>query len=1595
MSKRIFVNFQNTQYRDVIKISRGLQFGLGVPIELSPAQKESIGQRPNEIFFTEDELREKKRKLQIVLDSFIDPKFFADGSVKIDKVKQYVDLELEAARTRAGVFGNVSNATENLINLASAAQFGSAVAGAVGLGVGGIVWAAASVLPLTAIAGLVSTTFNSIKRETQAGREDRAAPWKMKREDFPLITGQAIATNANKRSIERLYDDRQFIGGTNLPTKAAIARLVRECLADALFTKKATDAGASTVVPEHPLREDPKALSEPRYFLFREVTQGIDQTEQTYVKAILYLYSYIALVDNIINLQDESLSRTPDTEEAIVRLELTINLSTAVVPLYEAMAITAQQTIREKVLTFFDKNREYKTLLNFGNDRQYIAEAWRLSRTTGSVQLKLLKPLDNEVDVNTFAFISRELAQSVIDIVNFDLSPIQDTTPYLRPFNMDTQRYTNSRMSVNNVTLSSLQLATGSAGINSGTEVTYKDSVFRRWFTGDFNASELNVDFTNYKNFIHFGLASARLNAFKEKLIRIEKLTSESMQIGMSSSIAQAALRAREKEYIIRTFDPYEQFLYFATGSIPYSASAYYAVNEIEFAPIAYWPKQAQEVPYSPYSTIAADWFTTQSAIAHRYDEVNVNNLVQNLPTHIREDIESTDFLTFVGMIGHLLDNIKLYIDQFPNIYATSINPLEDLSMDQVYEVAQSFGLQLPNVYALENLQTFNAQFVGESGSRVYVTETWKRFLHSMIYLAKTKGSRTSFNALMNVYGINSPILQLKETSYPVAGNYVQSEELTYGLYYTGSTNSFITIPLVSSSLVGKTVQVSFRPTTNVSSSLITAAEWAINLIPHPSESKQTYGQIHVLSGSSQTLIASSSYFPLFSEDFTHLMLRSGSADISIIQTDGDQILFRESASVNWSLLWNTTQVFYLGGSGSNKLPNNFAGVIDEVRVWGENISDEDFLSHAYDPGSFYADTYTSAYTALYVHIPFSQRLMSVTQSILNESPYQNVSIVQSLPAIGFTTESYTRILRSIKQFSPLVGSTVYTNKKVTVAPPPVFNRQFLDADGTYRLSRRESIKLLEDKKYSSGQNIVSFAISPTDFINQNIVRSMGVISVNDIIGSPRYIKGTDYTSLQNIEKDYLKYFNKTVNPNEYIRFFKDLIEGPGEAAHQMVPARAKLLDGIVIESPVISRNKDTTIRSIKVDGSSTKRLDRYITAPASGASDIGAYDFSTDVKELNLHSPPVGDILPLDGKLEMTDLVVIQSSTPVNKIPPSRQSVQKLGNSFVTSSVQDAYSSYPSLEANSIDITSTLSTVSDGYPRTPYRSLTTKVSDETDTTFPFYDIKPRSNLFDIGTVTYFHKQNGIYSYDIYTLYKQPYLVLFDSVPTSPVDILTSPLTLLNPDAAAGNIGRESAQLPAEIYGNLTNNFGTLRIARLFSLYALNGLAGRRLRLYASSAAQSADVSRPFDILPTQDAVVLFDAILDEGTEVFPYVIINCPEQVLYYTITGAVNEMTPSGITLYYFVYEPDIRTPSGYLPRHYKFSRDNSTALKRRNYLGCKETEASSEGRPPFTVTIAGKNTAIVNSDAVTGVEGLDPILLPESNVIKFGGRGRLTIE
>ena len=915
------------------------------------------------------------------------------------------------------------------------------------------------------------------------------------------------------------------------------------------------------------------------------------------------------------------------------RLPIAINLS-------EPIIATANQFLQNILDVYVDEERELKTLLNYGEDKQSVALAYRRGpfdiNGIESIQLKLLQPVPEDITTNTPVFLSREVAKTVIDKVRVRFAPELDATPYLRPRNLKAKTDLDTGRFLKNVTLGKLQLQSGSAGlVDQFQNKNFEDEIFRQWYSYDFNSSELNLDFTNYGHFVFYSSAAMRLAAFKEKLKQIEFLEGKREQVlatytANTGSAGIIFLKEKSEDYslqkenIIRSFDRYEQYLFFTpTGSTSaYSASFEYVDGGTEYNAIGYWPKSGSNL-YPASSDTATEWFETQYAIAQRFDEFNENNLINTIPTYLREDHESSPYLTFVTMIAQLFDNVKLYIDQFPHIYSRNLDPNDELSKDLVNDIAESIGFTLPTLDSVYNL-TDNILGTNDNTSRRdLAAEIYKRLLHNMPFFVKAKGTKTALETLLKTFGITPQLLTVRELGTPTSSSYQVFDEYTTGLDFDETKISYIRLPIITSGRTPTTLQFNCTIAKNKNMTVLTGDErWALNVMRHPTI--PTLGRFEISSGSANTAIVSSSYYQLFGDELLNVTIKNylNTASFYFTQVDGDDIVFSQTVTETdkFPALWESTQYVYMGGVGARVI-GRYDGALDEVRLWGTALSDEVIQKTAFDPGSNAGDTYSDATNYLYVQHSFNSSattLLPVANSILNESPYKDITNTPSLETLfsfNISGSDFIRYNRTVKQDAPLAGSSVYTTNKVVVAPPP----QFINDSNGLRLYRNRSIVQPEQKRFNRGRNKVILAMSPTDIVNQNIIRNFGLENINAVLGAPTTLYTTFDKSLAVLKNHYQKYYYVDVNTNKFIRILSDLSSVLNQVVDYFIPSKATVLKGIVIEPNILEQVKIPPIKNLRFYGKETRKT---INAPGSltgSAADYGAtFNLSKEIKQSN-----------------------------------------------------------------------------------------------------------------------------------------------------------------------------------------------------------------------------------------------------------------------------------------------------------------------------------------------------------------------------------------
>jgi hypothetical protein len=253
--------------------------------------------------------------------------------------------------------------------------------------------------------------------------------------------------------------------------------------------------------------------------------------------------------------------------------------------------------------------------------------------------------------------------------------------------------------------------------------------------------------------------------------------------VGLQQMSSASVHYALEIENIIRTLDPYERHLFYGANNIAYSASADYAPNFVEYNASGTWPKNSVGQLYSITSPTAIDWLDDQIQIAQRFDEQNQNSLLYVIPSHISFDTESESFITFILAVGHYFDNIKPYIDQMPtNIYDRRFNPEEGMSIDLVWEIAENFGIKLPNPYSVYSIQQYVLPSSNQEQIRLVSTETWKRFLNSLMFLLKARGTKTAVDSFLRILGIHPQVINVKESELNTTSSFYITEEFSNGL---------------------------------------------------------------------------------------------------------------------------------------------------------------------------------------------------------------------------------------------------------------------------------------------------------------------------------------------------------------------------------------------------------------------------------------------------------------------------------------------------------------------------------------------------------------------------------------------------------------------------------------------------------------------------------------------------------------------------------------------------------------------------------------------------------------------------------------------
>ena len=607
---------------------------------------------------------------------------------------------------------------------------------------------------------------------------------------------------------------------------------------------------------------------------------------------VLFTPVYEPFVAKITSVEGDTIGIDSSYQSIVQRIQ----------PITEGSKLPNEQYTNWVISNKFGDRKNLNTYLHFGDDKKVLTTNVKYDNNAVptlpySIVYKTYEPIPDDVTEKDLVYVVRDVLPPLTETVelvgyaqedeDFQVLIPKDDFPQESPI---TKRQTEFKTYDDLVT----------------TDTRLKDEIEDRFLKE--TSVELSIDYSNYENFVNFSSAQKRLENFKYKIQQIEKQTALSASfVGVTNGAIDLKTHHDNIRDIKNNFDGYERYLY--------STKSTYVSSSIGVFPDASWPKTGSgtyEDPFKPVSSSDAsfiNWYgsvsseTGQLYSASFYDIENRNRLVNLLPEHVSSDLNNSQFIDFMDMVGQQFDEIWSYIKSMSDITDRRLDLEDGFSKDLVFSLAKSLGWSTQDGKDLLDLSRygFGRKLSGTSYS-LYTSgsldspieadvskEITKRLIASMPFILKSKGTVASIKAILNCYGIPSTILKVREygglDSKVQRAPFETKRKFTRALGFRGSQYvSSSWSDDTDTSRKPETIELRFRSVSGSDQVLIQKEDdWAIKL--KDNGNSDNMGTVaFVLSGSTGQKEVSSSLLPVFDGDYYSLMLKKEKVELELFE---------------------------------------------------------------------------------------------------------------------------------------------------------------------------------------------------------------------------------------------------------------------------------------------------------------------------------------------------------------------------------------------------------------------------------------------------------------------------------------------------------------------------------------------------------------------------------------------------------------------------------------------------------------------------------------------------------------------------------------
>jgi hypothetical protein len=816
---------------------------------------------------------------------------------------------------------------------------------------------------------------------------------------------------------------------------------------------------------------------------------------------------------------------------------------------------------------------KYKTyLLNFSRNQCVL---FVNSVVIGDfLYVKLLDPLPTEYDLNFKCWIVEEQKNPYTDRVSISPAVSQPQFKTLSNPNW----YANAAYNTST--------ETGLKNWNDllGSSIQTSQQIVDAYFSGSLSGISLNIDFTDFNNFIFYSSATDRLENFKYKLQLLEYYNSQSAAISLiSGSVAttNAADYNLRKANLISGFDSFEKYLYYESSSrlttyeIPAENPNVASVTGSYISPV---PKTNSSRPYNLYPVTSSQftsWYNALLSSASYYDTYNINALKNSIPEFIRLDTNNLQLELFVNMLGHHYDILYTYINHMSRIHKREENPKLGMPNELLYSVAKQFGWNLTDgnqhhelwQYVLGTSETgtplTGSNTVGDPSvpSKDMTGAIWRRIVNNLPLLLKSKGTKRSVQALLSCYGIPQSLITVKEYGGPRIDRAPVYEKLNfdYALDLINNTAGTVTVnysqSLNSVEVRFKTDSVITNPLLPNTMTLFTIGSNAVTI----DYSSGTLGTIQINGTPSADI-------EMFDGGWLTALLRTDGSDLEVVakRAKYGKIVAAVSASVTATIPFSGSVVLGGTSAGSSRLQ----GELQELRFWSSSLQDSAFNNHVKAPAAY--DGNVDAYSELVFRLPLTQKINHTATSSL--SGVQPVSSSLTASFAGWSTSTpYDSIEETYYYDGISLGAGTYDDNKIRLES----NELVGTLDFKTRAERSQYDKAPLDT------NRLGVYFSPQTMIDEDIIAQLGFTSLDDYIGDPGETEKRAYPALIQKSQDYWKKYVQRNDINAYIKIFTLFDLSFFRQLDQLLPARTNKTTGILIQPNILERSKDTILPAV------------------------------------------------------------------------------------------------------------------------------------------------------------------------------------------------------------------------------------------------------------------------------------------------------------------------------------------------------------------------------------------------------------------------------